>query len=350
MKKNKAESFIPNDDRCWVLKNGGGVGYIPTNPSIKNKKEFLIDSKNINIPFEVTTYLEGHHKTAYDMVIEKFVRAGISNRGAAILIAQKIAKALQSELASILKANGIKSKVIDIIPGDGGFTDPDSGKYDISPNINIKLDEFTSDEDIESIMVVVNRAADQIAAIAFRNPTDEEISNNNKDIHYMLVFEKPKLISDINFKRLILELNRIVDEYGNPFITGHTNFGEFIGISGQFYEGNFKDQVTVNLIKINRLFHKYLVDLNSSKVIKHKVFSYNRSQENSKVKNSNGKHNTVSNIVNQQDGGQLLQDVSNLFKRVFKKLYEEEINYDLFKVEIVKSNRSGIIGFYKSVA
>lgn len=385
MKKNRATGLISNDERLLVFIKDAAVGYLDKNPTNKdennkkgirsikgenlNSSKLVIgqqmkskrqsgnglpkDSKNINIPFEVTTYIKGKHKRVYDMTIKSLIKKGISEQKAATIIAQKIAEALQLELACILKANGVKSTIIDVVQGNGGFTNPDSGKYDISPNINIKLDGSTSDDDIRSIMVVLNRAADQLAAIAFRNPTNDDISNDSKDIHHMLVFETPKSITETNFKRMILELNRFVDENGKPFITGHTNFGEFIGISGQFYEGNFEDQILLNLTGIRSIFKKYGVNLCSSKVIKQKVFSYDRSKENSQGENCNGrqnKRNTKSILTVQQEGGKLLQDTCNLFKRVFKEIAEGEINFDFVKSNTVKSKQQNKIGFFKSVA
>ena len=284
-------------------------------------------AQDVKIPFELNTYVEGKYKATYDKTLERLIEKGMTEKEAQALISQKVADAIESGVQDILDKAKVKANVLSASQSEGGYTNTDSGKYDISSNVIVTLDKETTEAQVQKIMEALNNAADQQSSNAFMKPTEAEIARDGANIHGMVKFVRPSTMSDDVFGKMMFELAGIKDDKGRSFLTGHSDFTDTIAIGGHFYdmdnmangEGKkFVSQVAKNIDTIVNVLFKYGVDTDTFTLTKQKVLIYDRQAITGAGQQAGG-----SNAAVDKAAGKLLRQTQDMYMDVLSKIAAE---------------------------
>lgn len=247
---------------------------IPTWKAAKTLRIVSVaDTEARGLPFELTTEIRSDYKVKYNWLKRALMNSGMGEFEANRLIVERVSARLTKELPEILKQEGHSGKV-GLVPSIGGYNG-ETG-YEINPNIRLSFEDI-EDDLLLSLMFGLNLAGFQRGANAFRSPTKKELSEGDKGIHGMLTFVKPFRLDQDGFIEMMTELAGILDENGDAPFAGFTDFGEFVGMAGHFYEnggGDFHKEYEKNEGRIESILDEYGVEKGSIAFVYKKIFDY----------------------------------------------------------------------------
>lgn len=198
-----------------------------------------------SIPIEVTS--EGTTPTARKI-------QNIQDIAGVEAMTQAVADGLADGLQSIVDGMGVDVSISGVVTGFGAFR-LDTGDVQRSPNMSILLRGEPALS--RTIMQSLTKAWDQEGGNLIRRPTLQE-TMSGQEFNTAIQFDTRHMSSD-QVKEFYGELASLMDETGNPFLTGYTETPDGIFIGDHFYNGDMQAEIVRNTEAIDEISGRYKV-------------------------------------------------------------------------------------------